>query len=397
MWYSGYPSYGSSTYREDGDEVVSYKRLRSTPYELVLANDSDDPVIFPFTIESAFGGLYFNTQAFHKVIATFDVGQKGSSQTMLMDQRSRDSWCDLTFLKPYLPMLQGKEERPANADLPTPFSSCGISLNLPATARADIAADGRVTVTDEANGIAFDIYPWSKGPDDKYHPSKYEYLPNTSYEKDFEQTMLVDGCMILGSFDRQPNNESSEGWPYNISSFIYTQTAEDGVGTWASAVRVVCNIPIIDTSVTGINCWLAAESVDTQLPLLMDILSSITRTEEIPGAAVSDKSVDTADEASPSSSPESSGGASADGTYTASGKGIGGAVPVTVTIQSGQITAVSVGDNSETQGIGSKAIEQLPDAIVEANGTNVDGVAGATITSQAILSAVDDCLAQASR
>ena len=37
-----------------------------------------------------------------------------------------------------------------------------------------------------------------------------------------------------------------------------------------------------------------------------------------------------------------------DGEYTAEGKGIGGKVPVTV------------GDNSETQGISSKAIEQLP-------------------------------------
>ena len=42
------------------------------------------------------------------------------------------------------------------------------------------------------------------------------------------------------------------------------------------------------------------------------------------------------------------------------------------------ITAVEVGDNSETQGIGSKAIEQLPAEIVEANGIDgVDGVSGA--------------------
>ena len=85
-----------------------------------------------------------------------------------------------------------------------------------------------------------------------------------------------------------------------------------------------------------------------------------------------------------------------DGFYTAEGKGIGGKVPVTVAIENGRITDVEVGDNSETQGIGSKAIEQLPDAIVAANGTEgVDAVSGATVTSKAIFTAVEDCLAQA--
>ena len=90
-------------------------------------------------------------------------------------------------------------------------------------------------------------------------------------------------------------------------------------------------------------------------------------------------------------------GAYTDGTYTAEGKGIGGKVPVTVTVEGGKIAKVEVGDNSETQGIGSKAIEQLPDAIVEANGTDgVDAVSGASVTSKAIFTAVEDCLEQAS-
>ena len=89
-------------------------------------------------------------------------------------------------------------------------------------------------------------------------------------------------------------------------------------------------------------------------------------------------------------------GALADGTYEGTGKGIGGDVPVTVTIKDGAIESVEVGDNSETQGIGSNAIEQLPELIVEANGTEgVDGVSGATITSNAIFAAVDEALEQA--
>ena len=85
-----------------------------------------------------------------------------------------------------------------------------------------------------------------------------------------------------------------------------------------------------------------------------------------------------------------------DGSYTAEGKGIGGKVPVTVTVKDGKVATVTVGDNSETQGIGSKAIEQLPEAIVAANGTEgVDAVSGATVTSKAIFTAVDEALEQA--
>ena len=85
-----------------------------------------------------------------------------------------------------------------------------------------------------------------------------------------------------------------------------------------------------------------------------------------------------------------------DGEYKASSKGIGGDVPVTVTIKDGKIAKVEIGENSETQGIGSKAIEQLPDAIVKANGTEgVDAVSGASVTSKAIFTAVEDCLNQA--
>ena len=86
-----------------------------------------------------------------------------------------------------------------------------------------------------------------------------------------------------------------------------------------------------------------------------------------------------------------------DGAYTGAGKGIGGTVPVTVTIEGGKITAVEVGENAETENIGSKAIAQLPAKIVEANGIEgVDGVSGASVTSKAIFTAVQDALAQAS-
>ena len=103
-----------------------------------------------------------------------------------------------------------------------------------------------------------------------------------------------------------------------------------------------------------------------------------------------------AEEKAEQAAPAAEAGALTDGSYTAEGKGIGGDVPVTVTVKDGKVATVTVGDNSETQGIGSKAIEQLPEAIVEANGTEgVDAVSGATVTSKAIFTAVNSCLKQA--
>ena len=103
-------------------------------------------------------------------------------------------------------------------------------------------------------------------------------------------------------------------------------------------------------------------------------------------------------DASAASEAPAAGGALADGTYEGKGKGIGGDVPVTVTVSGGKITDVTVGDNSETEGIGSKAIEQLPAKIVEAGGVDgVEAVSGASVTSKAIFTAVSDALAQASK
>ena len=87
-----------------------------------------------------------------------------------------------------------------------------------------------------------------------------------------------------------------------------------------------------------------------------------------------------------------------DGTYVGTGKGMNGKFQVTVTIAGGQVTDIQVGENSETQGIGSNGFGNygsLPGRIIQAQSVNVDGVAGATVTSDAIKEAVADALSQA--
>lgn len=83
------------------------------------------------------------------------------------------------------------------------------------------------------------------------------------------------------------------------------------------------------------------------------------------------------------------------GTYEAVAKGFGGDVKVTITVDASNITEVLVEGNDETEGVGSKAVEKLPEAIKEAQSADVDGVSGATVTSNAIKTALIAALALA--
>ena len=111
-----------------------------------------------------------------------------------------------------------------------------------------------------------------------------------------------------------------------------------------------------------------------------------TETQPTPTAAGGNEPVDHPEE------DEAPAGAS---TATATAQGFGGEVSVTVTVEGGVITEVTaVGDN-ETAGIGSTAIERLPGLMVEQNTVEVEGISGATFTSNALLSAAQEAYDQA--
>ncbi|HHT89776.1 MAG: FMN-binding protein [Bacillota bacterium] len=81
-----------------------------------------------------------------------------------------------------------------------------------------------------------------------------------------------------------------------------------------------------------------------------------------------------------------------DGTYSGAADGFGGPLKVTVTVAGGSITAVEIVEQSETPFIAGDALEQIPAAIVADQGWNVDVLSGATVTSQAIMRAVENAL-----
>ena len=87
-----------------------------------------------------------------------------------------------------------------------------------------------------------------------------------------------------------------------------------------------------------------------------------------------------------------------DGTYTSSAQGCLSDVSVTVTITGGKVTDVSIDASGETPSLGGAAAETLAPQLAEAGSTaGVDAVSGSTMTSDAVFTAMDDCLAQAAQ
>ncbi|MEE8715987.1 MAG: FMN-binding protein [Coriobacteriales bacterium] len=88
----------------------------------------------------------------------------------------------------------------------------------------------------------------------------------------------------------------------------------------------------------------------------------------------------------------------ADGIYTGTGLGMDGKITVTLRIEDGHITCTRIEQGGETQSVG--GFEAIRDGVFAAmidrtQGSDIDAIAGATITSAGVSMAVDDALAKA--
>lgn len=81
-----------------------------------------------------------------------------------------------------------------------------------------------------------------------------------------------------------------------------------------------------------------------------------------------------------------------DGVYTGTGDGFGGKITVSVTVTDGKIAAIEVVEHSETEGVGTVALEKLPAEIIAAQGLGLDAVTGCTISSNGLLGRRQGCL-----
>ena len=95
------------------------------------------------------------------------------------------------------------------------------------------------------------------------------------------------------------------------------------------------------------------------------------------------------------SSSAASTGAYIPGTYEGTAEGISSTVKVTMTFSDSAVTEVIVDTSGETASYGAAAAEELQKQLLTAGSSEIDGVSGSTITSDAVMKAAKSCYAQA--
>ncbi len=85
-------------------------------------------------------------------------------------------------------------------------------------------------------------------------------------------------------------------------------------------------------------------------------------------------------------------GAYVPGTYTGEADGFGGTVSVTITVDETSITDVTAVGDDETEDVGGAALDELAAQILDAQSADIDGVSGASFTSEGIRAAAQDAI-----
>ena len=119
-------------------------------------------------------------------------------------------------------------------------------------------------------------------------------------------------------------------------------------------------------------------------------------TEDATSDTTSNTTSDAAAATETASTAESETPVYVDGVYEGVGTGFRPGLVVEVVIEDGQIASVTVVEhNEQNEKYWGTPVEEIPDAIVDAQSTDVDSISGATKTSEGIKEAVEDALSQA--
>lgn len=148
-----------------------------------------------------------------------------------------------------------------------------------------------------------------------------------------------------------------------------------------SGTQTVQTVSAVQTAGTTSSAAPASTSVSTST-------SAPTATSSSATASAS------ASTASSGSVAEFSGAVLNDGTYKGSAQGYKGTITVSVTVSGGQVTAIDVVSESDTQQFFSKA-EAVLDEIISGQTLEVDTVSGATFSSAGLINAVNSALSGA--
>ncbi|MCY3036244.1 FMN-binding protein [Aerococcus urinae] len=85
------------------------------------------------------------------------------------------------------------------------------------------------------------------------------------------------------------------------------------------------------------------------------------------------------------------------GSYEASAKGQMNDITLEVIVNNNKIENIKIIKADETPGIGDIALERIPKVIIQEQSVEIDTVSGATVTSNAVISAVTEALTEAKK
>lgn len=176
--------------------------------------------------------------------------------------------------------------------------------------------------------------------------------------------------------------------------------SEQGFGGAVSVTVTVSESEITDVAIEGDGETPAVggAAMDTLRQAILDAQSA--EIDAVSGATITSDAVK---KAAASAIEQAKGGGAAEsaelaftaGTYTGSGEGYNGPVEVSVTFDEKSVTGIEVTSSAETEHVGDIAFDIMIPQMIEANGTGVDGVSGATFSSRALKAAVNDAAEKA--
>ncbi len=174
----------------------------------------------------------------------------------------------------------------------------------------------------------------------------------------------------------------------------YTATAQGFGGELKLTVTIVADkitdVTIVSNSETPAIAGNALESLPNNI-----VNANSTAVDNISGATVTSGAIKTAvDAALATAVKEVVEIVAKDGVYEATAKGREGDITVAVTMANNEIESIELVDFHETYGLGDVAAEIVISDMLEYNTVSVDSVAGATVTSAALMAAVTDAVTQ---
>ena len=86
-----------------------------------------------------------------------------------------------------------------------------------------------------------------------------------------------------------------------------------------------------------------------------------------------------------------------DGKFESKAEGYGGKINLEVILEDNKISDINIIEHSETDGIADPAFDELKEAVITNQSTDIDIVTGATVTSEAFIKAVEKALQQANK